>query len=70
MEWNSTNDMFGIERFALSGLAGLWASFTQGVALGWFVFAPSGQRRRSYCARRYPVLFVSDQELCRRDEAY
>ncbi len=47
MEWNLTNDMCGIERFALSGLTGLWASFTQGVALGWSVVAPSGHTRCS-----------------------
>ena len=48
--------MCGIERIALSGLAGLWASFTQGVALGWFVFTPSGQRRNYSCRRS--ILFV------------
>src|SRR5258705_10466997 len=42
-EWNSTNNMCGIERAALSGLVGFGVSFTQGVALGWFVFAPSGR---------------------------
>ena len=50
------NDMCGIKRVALSGLAGLCASFTQGVALGWFVFAPSRQRDK-YCCRR-SILFV------------
>lgn len=42
------NGMFGIRSksnsgAALSGLAAFLSMFTQGVALGWFVFAPSGQ---------------------------
>ena len=38
-----------LESSALSGLENLWRLFTQGVALGWFVTAPSG---RTYMANR------------------
>lgn len=42
------NAMCGIESCAaLSGLGRLWGTITQGVALGWFVAAPSGRLRGS-----------------------
>ena len=46
------NGMCGIDLkmpcFALSGLGHLLATFTQGVALGWFVVAPSGRRHAEF----------------------
>ena len=53
------NGMRGIKScFALSGLHGLLMTFTQGVALGWFVVAPLGRspRRWRLCPRS--VLFA------------
>jgi uncharacterized protein len=64
MEWNSTNDMCGIKRVALSGLAGLWASFTQGVALGWFVCASSRRKHKCPWWHRRSILFVIAVLLC------
>jgi len=52
-ESNLMNAMFGTRGFALSsGLARLWTSLTQGVALGWFVFTPAGHRTANFSGPR------------------
>src|SRR5687767_1974318 len=54
---NLMNGMFGIRTkscFALSGLVGLWGTFTRGVAPGWFVIAPSA--RYGACVRSERML--------------
>lgn len=55
------NDMCGIRPcFVLSGLTGLLTTLTQGVALGWFVVAPSGRSRARVrlCLRTFVFAFA------------
>src|SRR5258706_2829685 len=60
MKLNLTNDMCGIDRkvprCALSELEDLMVTFTQGVALGWFVIAPSGRGLTRLQSRLFSVL--------------
>src|SRR5262245_51986725 len=59
-ELNLMNGMCGIRPgfcFALSGLMDLWTMFSQGVALGWFVVAPSGRGACGAFARATPSPF-------------